>query len=592
MGEKRHILTDETFNERLIEVITQLKRLADGEGADNTYLDTTFAALLDDTNTTRIFREWYKLTIGTETRYSKLERFFKMCARNNEQTHTVRFYSSAVSSESRGTPLDWLANKKAQSLATDAGVVENANSWLDAEGLSRKDGEDWATENRITWYVRANALSLDDGTMDVLAIEGVDADFDITGELAPVYSFQLSPWYKETNIGDYVYKSWRANPAAGYAPFNNNVDFDGNPRVLTWHASFGGVMTDDGTKLTSGAYRRPKNYTSSTAALTLARKWNANEAVGADANAKWALSEWQHRHFNKENSDIANGCLYYYVQNLVAITEADVMRVLVTKSQAASFVVGSNVIVGDNSEVTAPDRGAAVAYNISKHAVKILSIETVTIDGVEYGALNLELDEPITTTATTWVSTMPWNTGETEKIAGNHLDGSPVSLTSQKYPLRVAGMEVLIGAYFIGIDVLYDVTANASGGYDYAVFECRDSAKIAGSITADYIDTGIRLEGVSSSWQYVKEFVNTNAPVLFPQTLGGSSSGYYKSAFYGTGSAGVRSPWRFGRLGNGVAIGGLACEDGYDAPSSSYWYGVPWLTGAEKKRGEWLGSNA
>ncbi len=592
MGEKRHILTDETFNERLIEVITQLKRLADGESADNTYLDTTFAALLDDTNTTRIFREWYKLTIGTETRYSKLERFFKMCARNNEQTHTVRFYSSAVSSESRGTPLDWLANKKAQSLATDAGVVENANSWLDAEGLSRKDGEDWATENRITWYVRANALSLDDGTMDVLAIEGVDADFDITGELAPVYSFQLSPWYKETNIGDYVYKSWRANPAAGYAPFNNNVDFDGNPRVLTWHASFGGVMTDDGTKLTSGAYRRPKNYTSSTAALTLARKWNANEAVGADANAKWALSEWQHRHFNKENSDIANGCLSYSMQNRVALTEADVMRVLVTKSQAASFIVGSNVIVGDNAAETAPDRGAAVGYNISKHAVKILSIETVTIDGTEYGALNLELDEPITTTATTWVSTMPWNTGETEKIAGNHLDGSPVSLTSAKYPLRVAGMEVLIGAYFIGIDVLYDVTANAAGGFDYAVFECRDSAKIAGSITADYLDTGIRIEGLENTWYYVKEFVNTNAPVLFPQTLGGSSTGYYKSAFYGAYSAGVRSPWRFGLLYAGVTDGGLACEKWSNAPSNSAWSGVPWLTGAEKKRGEWLGGNA
>ena len=592
MGEKRHILTDETFNERLIEVITQLKRLADGEGADNTYLDTTFAALLDDTNTTRIFREWYKLTIGTETRYSKLERFFKMCARNNEQTHTVRFYSSVVSSESRGTPLDWLANKKAQSLATDAGVVENANSWLDAEGLSRKDGEDWATENRITWYVRANALSLDDGTMDVLAIEGVDADFDITGELAPVYSFQLSPWYKETNIGDYVYKSWRANPAAGYAPFNNNVDFDGNPRVLTWHASFGGVMTDDGTKLTSGAYRRPKNYTSSTAALTLARKWNANEAVGADANAKWALSEWQHRHFNKENSDIANGCLSYSMQNRVALTEADVMRVLVTKSQAASFIVGSNVIVGDNAAETAPDRGAAVGYNISKHAVKILSIETVTIDDTEYGALNLELDEPITTTATTWVSTMPWNTGETEKIAGNHLDGSPVSLTSAKYPLRVAGMEVLIGAYFIGIDVLYDVTANAAGGFDYAVFECRDSAKIAGSITADYLDTGIRIEGLENTWYYVKEFANTNAPVLFPQTLGGSSTGYYKSAFCGAASAGIRSPWRFGGLNAGVALGGLACGFGYLAPSASAWYGVPWLTGAEKKRGEWLGGNA
>ena len=555
--------------------------------------DKYFAALLNDTNTTETFKAWYNAANdGEVTRYALLERFFRMLALNNDQTHTVRFYSSAVSSDSKGTPLDWLADKRAQVLATDAGVVENANSWLDADGVTRKDGEDWATENRITWYVRANALSLDDGTMDVLAIEGVDDTFDITGNLAPVYSFQLSPWYKETDDGEYLIKSWRANYAEGYAPFNNNVDFDGNPRALTWHASFGGVMTDDGTKLTSGAHRRPKNYTSSTAALTLARKWNANEAVGADANTKWALSEWQHRHFNKENSDIANGCLSYSMQNRVALAEADVMRVLVTKSQAASFIVGSNVIVGDNAAETAPDRGAAVGYNISKHAVKILSIETVTIGDTEYGALNLELDEPITTTATTWVSTMPWNTGETEKIAGNHLDGSPVSLTSAKYPLRVAGMEVLIGAYFIGIDVLYNVTANPDGGFDYAVFECRDSAKIAGSITADYIDTGIRLEGVTNAWHYVKDFVNINAPVLFPQTLGGSSTGYYKSAFYGTTSAGVRSPWRFGYLYSGVTNGGLACEIGSSAPSSSYWHGVPWLTGAEKKRGEWLGGNA
>ena len=555
--------------------------------------DKYFAALLNDTNTTETFKAWYNAANdGEVTRYALLERFFRMLALNNDQTHTVRFYSSAVSSDSKGTPLDWLADKKAQVLATDAGVVENANSWLDADGVTRKDGEDWATENRITWYVRANALSLDDGTMDVLAIEGVDDTFDITGNLAPVYSFQLSPWYKETDDGEYLIKSWRANYAEGYAPFNNNVDFDGNPRALTWHASFGGVMTDDGTKLTSGAHRRPKNYTSSTAALTLARKWNANEAVGADANAKWALSEWQHRHFNKENSDIANGCLSYNFQHNVSVAEAGVMRVIVTTAQMSSYVIGANVIVGDNAATTAPDRGVAAAYNLSKHAVKVLSVETVEIGGTSYGAVNLDLDEPITTTATTWVSSAPWDTGATEDIAGNHLDGSPVSLTSAKYPLRVAGMEVLIGAYFIGIDVLYNVTANPSGGYDYAVFECRDSAKIAGSITADYLDTGIRLEGVASSWQYVKDFVNTNSPVLFPQTLGGSSSGYYKSAFYGTYSAGVRSPWRFGNLNYGVTTGGLACETGYNAPSASYWYGVPWLTGAEKKRGEWLGGNA
>ncbi len=551
-------------------------------------VDKYFAALLNDTNTTETFYAWYDAAKTDDTtRYQLLERFFKMCALNNDQTHTVRFYSANVSSDPKGTPLDWLADKKAQALATDAGIIENANSWLDAEGNTRKDGEDWASENRLTWYVRVNALSQADGTMDVLAIEGIDDGFDITGELAPVYTFQLSPWYKETDDGEYCVKSWRANPAEGYAPFNNNIDLDGNPRVMTWHASFGGANTTDG-KLTSGAGKIPANYTSASGGLTLARKWNAYEAVGADANAKWVLSEWQHRHFNKENSDIANGCLSYSWQYRTDVAETNTTRVLLTTSQANNVIVGSAVIVGDNSATTAPDRGAGAAYNLSKHAVKVLSIETVTVNDTEYKAINLALDAPITTTTTTWLSSMPWFTGETDKIVKHH-DGSPVSLTNAKYPLRVAGMEVLIGAYFIGLDVLYSVKANATSGFDYQIYECKNSEKIASSITQDYSDTGIALNGVAAGWRYPKDFIQTTKPVLFPSMFGGSTTGYVKSAFYGSNSAGVRCPWRFGHLNHGVGFGGLACELAYSAPTASAWYGVPWLTGAEKKRGEYTG---
>ena len=52
----------------------------------------------------------------------------------------------------------------------------------------------------------------------------------------------------------------------------------------------------------------------------------------------------------------------------------------------------------------------------------------------------------------------------------------------------------------------------------------------------------------------------------------------WRAAFYGTNSAGVRSPWRFGNLNNGVTNGGLACENGNNAPSNSNWNGVPWTT--------------
>jgi hypothetical protein len=132
------------------------------------------------------------------------------------------------------------------------------------------------------------------------------------------------------------------------------------------------------------------------------------------------------------------------------------------------------------------------------------------------------------------------------------------------------------------------VTANATSGFDYAVYECRDSEKLAGSITADYVNTGIALQGVAASWNYVKEFAATKLGVMFPSLFGGSTSGWYKSAFYGAASAGVRCPWRFGYLGCG-GLAGLACGGGYGAPAAAGWFGVPRLCGSGKKRGEWLG---
>ena len=52
----------------------------------------------------------------------------------------------------------------------------------------------------------------------------------------------------------------------------------------------------------------------------------------------------------------------------------------------------------------------------------------------------------------------------------------------------------------------------------------------------------------------------------------------WRAAFYGTNYTGVHSPWRFGNLNNGTAIGGLAYENGNNAPSSAVWFGVPWIT--------------
>ena len=84
----------------------------------------------------------------------------------------------------------------------------------------------------------------------------------------------------------------------------------------------------------------------------------------------------------------------------------------------------------------------------------------------------------------------------------------------------------------------------------------------------------------------MKAFIKSKLGVLFPKLIGGSSTTYFKSAFYGTASAGVRCPWRFADLSDG-GDAGLAAELGNVASGYSSWYGRPRLCGAGKKRGEW-----
>lgn len=452
------------------------------------------------------------------------------------------------------TAMDDLADKAAAQLCTE-----------NTEAV-----EDWADEDPMTWYIRANALSLEDGTMNITYFEGEDG-FDITGEDAPVYTFALALWIKEWNDGAYDYISFRTTRGSGYYPDAGDVDPKNKKRPITWHATFPGGLDSKGA-LTSGAGIKAYNFASATAGIQKARQKTIYEGLWNDCDTRWILRMWQLRHFDLENSNIAEGCTSYNYQYMVALPEENVKRVLLSASQAAGFIVGSTVSVGDMGAQSNKDRWNAWMRNLAD-LVKVSSIEKVTVNGTEYTAINLDISGTITTTATTCISTMPWHSGATEALPG-HKDGCTFSLTAGKTPLRVAGVEVLDGSYTIGLDPLYDTTANEAGGFDYTVYQCRDSQKLSGSITADYEDTGIVYSGMPSGWNYVKAFIKSKLGVLFPKLIGGSSTTYFKSAFYGTYSAGVRCPWRFANLNNG-GNAGLAAENGNNAPGNSNWNSRP-----------------
>lgn len=222
LTEYGHIATEETQ----LRVADLLQAIAAGSAGPE-YTDATFKALLDDTNTTEIFSAWWPLSAASnDSKYKRLLRFFTML--QTDKTYTVKFPSPAVSTNPAGTPADDLAGKSAAALATDS-----------------TNPEDWAAEDRMTWYIRANAVSLADGTMDVLAIEG-EEEFDITGTLAPVYTFAPALLRRVIDDGSYLSKSWRSTLADGFTPYAENVAPNGKRRAMTWHATFPGGLNAKG----------------------------------------------------------------------------------------------------------------------------------------------------------------------------------------------------------------------------------------------------------------------------------------------------------------------------------------------------------
>lgn len=534
-------------------------------------LDGMYAAMLDGTNTQTIFRRWWPFAVTqSENKYSCLERFAAMLDTAwGDKTYTVRNIHESVSGDASGTPLDDLADgRSAAPLVTDAST-----------GVT-----DWAENDPMTWYVRANAQSLADGTMEILTVE-IEDNFDVTGETAPVYCFSPALAVKEWDDGSYIYTSWHMRAGGGYVPMAGDVAPDGTHRLLTWHPAFYGGKNSAGG-MTSGVGLLPMPWTSANAALPLAHKLTAYDGLWCDCDAQFALMAWRLRHWTLSNSGQLEGCTNYNYQYTLAAAEAGVKRVLLTKAQGANLLVGSCVCLGERGSNTNNDRQQAYNHDVFNIA-KILSVETVTVNDTEYAAVNLDLASTIDTTPTMLVSTMPWPSGATEALPG-HSDGCIGSLTNGKYPYRIAGMEMQIGSYCEELDPLWQASLVDDDHWHYDVYSCRDSEKLAGRITANYQKVGEfdLPNAIKWNWNYIRALNKMTAEAQIPTKFGGSSSTYVKAAFLSPGGAGVSAPWRFGNLRDGDVCG-LPCANGHSDPGISAWRGVPRLAGSGKKRGEW-----
>ena len=524
--------------------------------AQTAAVDATYAAMLDDTNTTAIFKLWWPLSDdGVQTKAQRLDRWFTLL--RNDKTYGAQFGSPDVSSATDGT-------------LTDASTGETC-----ALSTDITQGGDTLDEHRAFWWLRVNAVEADaQGHLDVKFIE-FEEGYDRTGEIAPVYTLQVAPYIKKTRTDAILARQLRTMPGDGFHLWAEGKDPDGTPRAYVAHATYPAGYDANGY-VTSGADKRPIIRTSYDTGRTKIKAGREFQTQWQSHDQNWLLLMWQLRHGSLAPDGKMEGCLQYNYQYLAAAAAAGVKYVPLTSAQAANLIVGSAVSVGETGGSTNSDRDTAANYNLAD-CVKITKKESILIEGVEYVAVYLDIPADIDVTTTTRISAMPWWSGSTDAVLGRG-DGSPRNNTNGQNVCRCAGIEYSNGAYrIVGGSELYVYAATADGASELQVWACKEQGKESNSANADYVDTGMRFIATAAGWYYSKEMDDTYDTVFFFKSAGESGTGsstYLRSGIYTPAvKSGVYVPWGVGNLRNDAA-GGLVCVFVGFSCGSAHWDGA------------------
>ena len=242
-----------------------------------------------------------------------------------------------------------------------------------------------------------------------------------------------------------------------------------------------------------------------------------------------------------------NGCNAYSLSFNLAIGETGVKRALVTPAQGAQFIVGSCVSIG-----TGNNRGQATCYDVM-NIVPIKSIETVEIDGVQYSALNFDVENTFNTTTALFVVTHPWRTGATDDVQGN--DGSPINNNSNKEPFKLQGIEVMTGV----IECAGSETASQTAD-EYILYSNRKSSDIvSNAIGTNPVTLGQIIKADTALWRYIAELNWQDDPEKYfvPTQYNATNTTGYKDGVYTESNTQISGLREILLLG-GLAYGSLA----------------------------------
>ena len=480
---------------------------------------------------------------------------------------------------------------KWETSTSPVGVKMNANENMVAEpSVGRTEGRDDYAQYGLFHHFTCNFSVDENGFNHVDALEG-QIGFTKYGKVQ-VGEVTMSAWFgiEDTTEAVLYHYSDSQTELTPY-PMKESINPDGTISPFMIHAKYAagdidgvpysskGLAPANGCQATQA--RNPVSYTGM---ITYMHKLGGHYC----GTTSWDLFYRQLmmiiKYATTHSQSIMAGCTSYSNQNQNLVEETGVMRVVLTKAQAAGYVIGSYVSIGDVGSNTNKDRYFSYIHN-KAYSVKVTKIEDVDASNA---AVYVDAPEAFDTTLTTWITTMPWHSGATDEVAGS--DGSPNSNTNGKDPYKIQGIETCIGAYEVLGNVVMDIVTGADGNPARDVYVCEDASTLSSNIAtvrANYKKAIAQVAYTVASWKYItEETTDPNLGIMIPTKVGGgSTTGFADGLYTDAGTSGQREWLALGTLYNGATAGlwVLVASTGW---SSTGWHIVSGVS-PNGTRGEW-----
>ena len=480
---------------------------------------------------------------------------------------------------------------KWETSTSPVGVKMNANENMVAEpSVGRTEGRDDYAQYGLFHHFTCNFSVDENGFNHVDALEG-QIGFTKYGKVQ-VGEVTMSAWFgiEDTTEAVLYHYSDSQTELTPY-PMKESINPDGTISPFMIHAKYAagdidgvpysskGLAPANGCQATQA--RNPVSYTGM---ITYMHKLGGHYC----GTTSWDLFYRQLmmiiKYATTHSQSIMAGCTSYSNQNQNLVEETGVMRVVLTKAQAAGYVIGSYVSIGDVDSNTNKDRYFSYIHN-KAYSVKVTKIEDVDASNA---AVYVDAPEAFDTTLTTWITTMPWHSGATDEVAGS--DGSPNSNTNGKDPYKIQGIETCIGAYEVLGNVVMDIVTGADGNPARDVYVCEDASTLSSNIAtvrANYKKAIAQVAYTAASWKYItEETTDPNLGIMIPTKVGGgSTTGFADGLYTDAGTSGQREWLALGYLARG-ALAGLWILLAHRGWSSTDWYVVSGVS-PNGTRGEW-----